>query len=182
MLVVALPGRSRALRASVLEVAGPVTEEPADDGQRCHRREQYLLHRPQYQPTCYLVYQHSDLQWVPGDHPDGLPVPREAKQRLEKRLHLQTRTDRGDKAYLFLFTRVPPCVRDSRRSDRLLARSEEQFLPSHAHAQPPRDYLSPLLLEAVDVLGNVGAWRCGVVEAQRSVVSIPGRLEDAEGV
>jgi hypothetical protein len=50
---------------------------------------------------------------------------REAKQRLEKRLHLQTRTDLGHKAYLFLFTRVPPSVGDARRSDRLLARSEE---------------------------------------------------------
>jgi hypothetical protein len=106
----------------------------------------------------------------------------ETEQRLEKGLHLQTRTDLGDKAYLFLFTRVPPGVRDARRPDRLLACSEEQFLPSHAHAQRPRDDLSPLLLKAVDVLGNIGARRGGIVEAQRSVVCIPGRFEDTEGV
>jgi len=34
----------------------------------------------------------------------------------------------------------------------------------------------------VDVLRNVGARWGGVVEAQRSVVCIAGRLEDAEGV
>src|SRR5215216_326539 len=125
MLVVALPGRPRGIRAAVLEVAGPVTEEPADEGERCHRREEHLLHRPKYQPTCDLVCKHRKLQRVPGDRPDGLPISREAKQRLEKRLHLHTRTDLGHKAYLFLFTRVPPGVRDARRSDRLLARSEE---------------------------------------------------------
>src|SRR5215212_1956053 len=125
MLVVALPGRSRAVRATVLEVAGPVTEEFADEGERCHRREQQPLHRPQCQPTCDLLCKHRKLQRVPGNRPDGLPVSRQAKQRLEKPLNLNTRTDLRDKAYLFLFTRVPPCVRNPRRSDRLLPRSEE---------------------------------------------------------
>src|SRR5215211_534318 len=112
MLVVALPGPRRVIRAAVLEVAGPVTEDLAHEGQRCHRREEHLLHRPQYQPTRDLICKHRNLQWIPRYRPDGLPVSREAKQRLEKRLYLQTRTDLGHKAYLFLFTRVPPCVRD----------------------------------------------------------------------
>src|SRR5688572_9447952 len=74
MLVVALSGRPRALRAAVLEVAGPVTEDPAYEGKHRHRREEHLLHRPQFHPTCDLVCKHRKLQRVPGDRPDGLPV------------------------------------------------------------------------------------------------------------
>ena len=73
-------------------------------------------------------------------------------------------------------------MRDSRRTDRTLARSQDRSPFSHADTEHPRDDLEPLLLKGMDVLANVRAWWCEILEPQRPVSGIPARLEDLKPV
>jgi hypothetical protein len=71
---------------------------------------------------------------------------------------------------------------DSWRTDRALVRSQDRWPSSHADAKRPRDDLEPFFLKGMDVLGNVRAWWCKILEPQRPVFGIPARLKDMEPV
>jgi hypothetical protein len=71
-------------------------------------------------------------------------------------------------------------MRDFRRTDRAVARTQDRSPSSRADAEHPRDDLEPLLLKGMDVLANVRAWWCEILEPQRPVFGIPARLKDME--
>jgi hypothetical protein len=73
-------------------------------------------------------------------------------------------------------------MRDFRRTDHTLAWTQDRSPSSHADAEHPRDDLEPFLLKGMDVLVNVRAWWCEILEPQRPVSGIPARLEYMEPV